>query len=586
MQAITSLTQQRRSSPKNPQVTLNPSLREDLITALGGDATLVAFPWQRKYRFLVNKRCNLALSPPTPIAITFPKHIHQIQGIVRTASEHRLAIQPRSGGHSYGNHSLGDEDTVIIDLRHFQYVYMATETEGSGPWVANVGAGTRLRQVSSVLYAHGRAIPHGTCPSVGIGGHATVGGLGPTSRLWGLTLDHIEEMTVVLSDGEVVTASTTSHPELFFALRGAAASFGIVVEFKFRTQPVPREAVQFSCMVTARRYVDLAQTFEEWQAMVTKPGVSRKLFSQVIITMRGMRITGTYFGSEHDFKHEPFAQRFVYMPKEAQCQNTPLPTLELAKSKDGGTSFLHHILPHRKRSQQPDNPTSTIKSTVSVQLLTWPHLLNSWAGGRLLANLLGRPTAFHAKSCTISQAHQISTPTIHALFTHLDTAPKGTPLWFLIFDLAGGAINDIPSTATAFAHRDVGVYCQVYAVSPVGGLARRSRDFVDAANAIVVGGLPMASEEDDTRFVMDALLLASQGEIEPAPAVYPGYVDPGLTHGQRAYWGANLETLRKLKGIWDPENVFRNAQSVKPVDLTTRMSGSRKRSASRSRGLK
>jgi hypothetical protein len=312
----------------------------------------------------------------------------------------------------------------------------------------------------------------------------------------------------------------------------------------------------------------MAQTFEEWQALVTKPGVSRKLFSQVIITMRGMRITGTYFGSEHDFKHEAFAQRFVYMPKEAQRQMTPLPKLKLTNAEDGGSSFLHHLLPHRKRAQELNTSSNTVKSTISVQLLKWPQLINEWAGGRFLARLLSRPSAFHAKSCTVSSGHQIATSTIRELFAHLDTAQKGTPLWFLIFDLAGGAISDVSTTATAFAHRNVGIYCQVYAISSFGKLSSTSKNFVDAANTIVAKGLPATNEDDDTRFVMDTLLSASQGDIQLAPAVYPGYVDPDLKHCQRSYWGANLEKLQKLKGVFDPENIFRNPQSVKPVDTT------------------
>src|ERR1700759_1448979 len=158
----------------------------------------------------------------------------------------------------------GTDGAIVVDLKHFQYVSVDHST-----WIATIGAGTRLEDVIKQLYANGkRAMAHGTCPSVGIGGHATIGGLGPTSRIWGAALDHIEEMTVVLADGSAVVASENANQDLFFAMRGAAG-FGIVVEFKFRTRSAPEEAVQFSCMLSGS-YASMAATFRDWQAVVTE----------------------------------------------------------------------------------------------------------------------------------------------------------------------------------------------------------------------------------------------------------------------------------------------------------------------------
>ncbi|KAJ6483169.1 hypothetical protein C8R45DRAFT_779246, partial [Mycena sanguinolenta] len=61
----------------------------------------------------------------------------------------------------------------------------------------------------------GRAIPHGTCSYVGIGGHSGYGGFGFTSRVWGLTLDTIKSAAVVLANGTIATASSTVNTDLF-----------------------------------------------------------------------------------------------------------------------------------------------------------------------------------------------------------------------------------------------------------------------------------------------------------------------------------------------------------------------------------
>lgn len=46
--------------------------------------------------------------------------------------------------------------------------------------------------------------------------------------MWGSALDHVEEVEVVLANCPVVHASEDENPDIFFAIKGAAAGFGIV----------------------------------------------------------------------------------------------------------------------------------------------------------------------------------------------------------------------------------------------------------------------------------------------------------------------------------------------------------------------
>ena len=156
----------------------------------------------------------------------------------------------------------GEDGTIVVDMKNFQQFSMDKSS-----WQATIGGGTLLGDVTKRLHNNGkRAMAHGTCPQVGIGGHATIGGLGPTSRMWGSSLDHVEEVEIVLANSSVVRASEKENADVFFATRGAAASYGIVTEFKVRTQPEPDETVLYSFTFNSNP----ASAFKSWQALISK----------------------------------------------------------------------------------------------------------------------------------------------------------------------------------------------------------------------------------------------------------------------------------------------------------------------------
>lgn len=120
------------------------------------------------------------------------------------------------------NYGLGGEDGALaIDLANLQSFSMDEET-----WQAAVGAGTLLGDLDDRLHVAGqRAVSHGVCPGVGIGGHATIGGLGPSSRMWGTCLDHVVGVEVVTAEGEVVRASEGENADLFWVSLPCPFSF-------------------------------------------------------------------------------------------------------------------------------------------------------------------------------------------------------------------------------------------------------------------------------------------------------------------------------------------------------------------------
>jgi FAD/FMN-containing dehydrogenase len=49
-----------------------------------------------------------------------------------------------------------------------------------------------------------------------------------------MTIDNLQQATLVTANGEIITVSEDSHPDLFWAIRGAGPNFGVVTEFVYR----------------------------------------------------------------------------------------------------------------------------------------------------------------------------------------------------------------------------------------------------------------------------------------------------------------------------------------------------------------
>jgi FAD/FMN-containing dehydrogenase len=82
-------------------------------------------------------------------------------------------VSPRAGGHSYAAYGLGGTNgALVIDLQRINQISVDAS---SGEAV--IGTGSRLGDIALSLNDQGgRALPHGVCPYVGLGGHASFGG--------------------------------------------------------------------------------------------------------------------------------------------------------------------------------------------------------------------------------------------------------------------------------------------------------------------------------------------------------------------------------------------------------------------------
>lgn len=102
---------------------------------------------------------------------------------------------------------------------------------------ALIDGGCLIRDVNKATAAHDLAVVTGVEDTVGYAGITLGGGYGYLTGAHGLGCDNLIEVEVVLADGSIVTASETENTDLFWALRGAGANFGVCTKFKARLYP-------------------------------------------------------------------------------------------------------------------------------------------------------------------------------------------------------------------------------------------------------------------------------------------------------------------------------------------------------------
>jgi len=97
----------------------------------------------------------------------------------------------------------------------------------------------------------------------------------------------------------------------------------------------------------------------------------------------------------------------------------------------------------------------------------------------------------------------------------------------------GGAYNRVPANATAFPHRE--------------------ELFLLEHSVVVPAGIGAAATQAARAWLSD-----SWGLVHPSGSggVYANFPDTDLPDEHRAYWGGNLERVRRVKEKYDPDGVF------------------------------
>jgi FAD/FMN-containing dehydrogenase len=302
-----------------------------------------------------------------------------------------VAMAVRSGGHGISGRSTNDGG-IVIDVSALNTIEIVDEATRR----VRLGPGARWMDVAAALAPHGWALSSGDYGGVGVGGLATAGGIGWLVREHGLTIDHLVSAQIVLADGTVQTASPATNPDLFWAIRGAGANFGIVTSFEFEADEVGD--IGFAQLVFDA--TDTAGFFERWGAAVE--AAPRDVTSFVIL--------GPPRGGQPPAGH-------VMVAVDSADADTVLARLQ---------------------------PLAAI-----APLAASDARMTSYAA--VMANASPDPHAGQGEPVTRAGLVRHITPEFAVAIEKLMATGI---VYFLQIRSLGGAVGDVPAGATAFGHRD------------------------------------------------------------------------------------------------------------------------------------
>ena len=420
-----------------------------------------------------------------PAVIAQPRTPSDVAAALLQARGAGLEIAIRGGGHSVVGHSMSNAG-LTIDLSALRQVSVDPDTR-----TARVGGGALLMDVAEAAAPAGLAFPFGQVSHTGVGGFTLGGGIGWLMRKLGLAVDSLRSAQLVTAEGELVAASATENKELFWALRGGGGNFGVVTEFEFDLHAVGTEAL---AGLVLHRLEDAAEVLR----------FSRDFMDQAPAAL-------TVFET---FLTVPPAEPF---PVELRGKPAFGLGIAYAGSPDEGETAVRPLRAFGRPALDLVGPMPYVG----------------------LQTLLD-PTAPHGMR-NYMKAHWLSELPDAAIDAQVERhARVPAPMSLIINGRMGGAIEDVPADATAFAHRDA--YRLLLAVSAW-----------------------WEGDDDENvewcRGVFDAMSPYSTGNV------YVNFLgDEGESRVRAGYDDATWRRLVAVKDRWDPENVFHLNQNIPPSD--------------------
>ena len=323
-----------------------------------------------------------------------------VQTVVDFARDMNALLSVRGGGHNIAGSAVNDGG-IVIDLSLMKSV----QVDPVGR-TARVAPGVTLGELDRETQAFGLITPTGINSTTGIAGLTLGGGFGWISRKFGLTIDNLVSADVVTADGRRVKASEKDNADLFWALRGGGGNFGVVTSFEFALQPLGPEVMSGLIVYPLTQARDLIRRYRDIAAAA---------------------------------------------PDELACwfvmrAAPPLPFLPKEVHGTGIIVFAACYAGPMDAAERAMKPLRAMGKPIADVI--GPHPFSGWQTA--LDPLLTAGARNYWKSHSFAT---IEDGLIDVLVEYAGKLPSAETE--LAFAQLGGAINRVPSEATAYPHRDV-----------------------------------------------------------------------------------------------------------------------------------
>lgn len=458
--------------------------------------------------YIRNLRFNDSTTPKPRLIIT-AMHVSHIQASVVCAKAHGLQMKIRSGGHDYEGISYWSENPnfFILDMFNFRAVNVSLEDESA--WVE---AGATLGEVYYRIAEKSdtRGFPAGVCPTVGVGGHLSGGGYGNLMRKYGLSVDNIVDAMIVDVNGRVLNRKSMGE-DLFWAITGGGgASFGVVLSYKIKLVPVPEKVTVFRVVRTYdENFTNLVYRYQQVAADVLPEELFVRLTLDVVNGTNRATFLAMFLGNRAEL---------VSLMKQS------FPELGLNQTDCTKMSWIESVL--FWTNFPAGTPANALLSRVP-QVLT--HLKRK-------SDYVKKPMPKQAIEFIFKKMVELQTP-------------------MLTFNPYGGRMAQIPASEKPFPHRAGNIFKLQYAANWNEAGEEAENRYLNLTRKLFDYMTPYVSMAP-----REAFLNYRDLDIGTNDNGRNSYVE-GAVYGLK-YFKGNFNRLVKIKTKFDPDNFFRNEQSI------------------------
>lgn len=474
-------------------------------------------------------------SRPQPESFALVTSTAEVVNVVEQAVRAGQRIAVRSSGQGFENLLPDPAAHLVIDLAEMNHMWFDRDR---GAFAVEPGA-RMLDLYRSLYFGWGVTVPGGASASVAAGGHILGGGYGPLSRQFGMCVDHLYGVEVVVVDdrGRARAVLATRDPadpnhDLWWTHTGGGGAVGVVTRYWLRSPDATGD--------------DPPTALPSPPASILATNV---VFPREGLSQSALRVlVGNYCRWHEDNSAPNSLYRGLFaglVLRAAQPHNDPGIGAILFVNLDGTRPDAHAAL-----AQAIADITGGVDAgqfAADVERQPW---LSSMV--RLGAAEVHGIRRHKIKSAYLRRGY--TTQQIDVLFDYLRRTDHAIDNATVSLQSAGGAINSIGPEATAVAQRDSVLRAFYVASWQDPSADKPNLDWIRRLYRDVyaeTGGVPVPDERSDGCYI-------NYPDLDLAD---PTWNTSGVPW-QYLYFKENHLRLKQIKKKWDPLGAFNHALSV------------------------